>query len=502
MDEKRYNLYINVFIYLYLVLPTLIFLIGWLKWYWALPIGVLVLISCIKGLRESIHDRCLLLSCSIEAKTMFPALLIIVLWVYISGVGGYFYQNGDHEIRNAIFHALVERDWPVVSADGSRGLIYYIGFWLPAACIGKVFGLESGFAAQAAWAVMGIFIVYYLICVYRNKVDLLIIVFLIFFSGLDYVGTCIVRDPGVNLKLALHLEWWVNFQFSSITTQLFWVFNQAIPAWIATCLIMVQKNCRNMLFILAMIMLTSTFPFVGLIPIVLFFYVKYVIEDRRRWIEIVTFQNIIGVFVVGIVVFLYLIGNTHGGTVIRNSVNTAALKLAASGTLTAGVLAQRVGISEAETMQLAKLGIKLFLFYFLEFGIYLCFICKYRKNDPMVWLLSCILVICPFIKVGQGDFCMRASIPALFILMLFCVEAFEKIRLDGKKYLFGIYCTVFLLGAITPFNEIHRSVRETVYKVANEESVRSPAIDVEDLLRLGNFSGETQDSIFYQYFVR
>lgn len=477
MGKKKTGVYVNILIYIYLMLPTLIFMIGWMKWYFAFAFGILTAIACVRAFSDSIQDKCLLISTPADSKTFLKALLLITLWVYLSGIGGWCYQNSDHEVRSAIFRALVEYDWPVVSYDGSRGLIYYIGFWLPAACVGKIFGLEAGYAAQVIWAVLGIFIVYYLICVYRKKVDLLPIAFLVFFSGLDYVGTWILGGEGVDLRLAAHLEWWAyDMQFTSMTAQLFWVFNQAIPAWVATGLIMTQKNCKNMLFILSLTMLSSTIPFVGLIPIVIYLYVKRVKADRSCWKEVFTLQNIVGVVVIGGCVFLYLIGNISGGMIGRES----------------------AGLTAAEP---AAQLLRYLLFYFLEFGIYLFFVCKYRKRDSLVYLITIILIICPFIKVGSDyDFCMRASVPALFILMLLCMETLEKIYLDGKKWLLAGYCVVLLLGAITCFNEIHRSIEGTFWRAVHGESVRYPEVSIENQLLYGeNFSGEVRGNLFYRY---
>lgn len=479
MKKNRIHICANILIYIYLALPAIIFLAGWLKWYLALPFGMLAAYACVKGFSDSIQDQCLILDSLTPAdcKTFLKALLWITLWVYISGIGGWCYQNSDHEARNAIFRALVEYDWPVVSYDGTRGLIYYIGFWLPAACVGKIFGLEAGYTAQVIWAVLGIFMVYYLICVYRRKVDLLPVAFLIFFSGLDYAGTWLLGEEGIDLQLALHLEWWAyDMQYTSMTAQLFWVFNQAIPAWVATALILTQKNCKNMLFILSLIMLTSTIPFVGLIPIVIYFYGERVKKDRSFWREIFTVQNIIGVVVIGGCVFLYLIGNMSGAVIRPEEAVSAAVEPAAR-------------------------CLRYLLFYGLEFGIYLYFISKYHRKDTLLYLITVILIICPFIKVGYGyDFCMRASIPALFILMLMCMETLERIRLDVRKYLLAGYCTVLLIGAITPFNEIHRSVRETFWRATYGESVRYPEYNIENRLLYGkNFSGEVAGNIFYKY---
>lgn len=479
MKKNRIGMYVSILVYLYLALPAIIFLAGWLKWYLALPFGVLAAYACVRGFSDSIQDQCLIIDnlTPADTKTFLKALLWITVWVYISGIGGWCYQNSDHEARNAIFRALVEYDWPVVSHDGTRGLIYYIGFWFPAACVGKIFGLEAGYAAQVVWAVLGIFIVYYLICVYRRKVDLLPVAFLIFFSGLDYAGTWILGEEGIDLRLALHLEWWAyDMQYTSMTAQLFWVFNQAIPAWVATALVLTQKNCKNLLFILSLIMLTSTIPFVGLIPIVIYFYGKRVKKDRSLWQEIFTVQNIIGVVVIGGCVFLYLIGNISGAVIRPEEAAAAAVEPAAR-------------------------WLRYLLFYGLEFGIYLYYISKYHKKDTLLYLITVILIVCPFIKVGYGyDFCMRASVPALFILLLMCMETFERLRLDGRKYLLAGYCVILLIGAITPFNEIHRSVRETFWRVTYGESVRYSEYSIENKLLYGkNFSGEVAGNIFYKY---
>ena len=58
------------------------------------------------------------------------------------------------------------------------------------------------------------------------------LLFLIFFSGMDILGALYSsRLPDLLAYDAMHLEWWTNdFQFSSLTTCLFWVFNQTVGA--------------------------------------------------------------------------------------------------------------------------------------------------------------------------------------------------------------------------------------------------------------------------------
>lgn len=479
MKNRKAGIYVNILIYLYISLPTLIFVIGWLKWYWAIIFAPLISIACTRSFMNSEKSSYVEIE-NFNMKTILIASIFIALWVYLSGIGGWCYQNSDHGARNTIFRALVEYDWPVISRDGIRGLIYYIGFWLPAACVGKIFGLEAGYTAQVIWSIIGILITYYLICAYRKKMDLLPVAFLVFFSGLDYVGVRLLGYEELSLLSTAHIEWWAHeIQFSCTTTQLFWVFNQAIPAWVSTILVMTQKDCKNILFILSTTMLTSTIPFVGLIPIAIWLYVKRVKLNRRYWKEVFTFQNIIGVVVIGGCVFLYLIGNISGSMIKQDSAQITVIEPAAQ-------------------------WLRYLLFYFLEFGVYLCFICKYYKKNSLIYLITAILLVCPFIKVGGGhDFCMRASIPALFILMLMCMETLEKIYQDKKKALLVGYCVVLLMGAVNPFNEIHRSIQETFQRSVAGQSVRWPESDMDnELLQGGNFSGMVDGNLFYKYFAK
>ena len=83
---------------------------------------------------------------------------------------------------------------------------------------------------------------------------------LIFFSGLDIVGAYLTSMDYINMRYdPWHLEWWgTPYQYSSMTTQLFWVFNQATSGVVVyQCLTYIQKNNRNLVYILACCMLSK-----------------------------------------------------------------------------------------------------------------------------------------------------------------------------------------------------------------------------------------------------
>lgn len=134
-------------VYIYLFLPFFIFLLGWMKIYYALPISLFLFYCIYRMIRDNSLEESLSLQIPGKEKILF-IVIIICIWVGISGIGGFAFQTEDHIWRNGMFEALVYEKWPVVKdvdIDGNiatRGMSYYIGFWLPAAAIGKVFGIS------------------------------------------------------------------------------------------------------------------------------------------------------------------------------------------------------------------------------------------------------------------------------------------------------------------------------------------------------------------------
>ena len=157
---------------IYIVLPFLIFIGGWTKLYIAIPSILIVLICTYKVCKDMPGLWIPELNRDNLIKIFF-IIGVLAIWVYYSGIGGFVFQNIDHTARNSIFNMLVQYKWPVKSSElltnyegetGYFGLIYYIGFWLPAAIIGKLFGLLIGYYFQAVWALLGLVLVYYFMC--------------------------------------------------------------------------------------------------------------------------------------------------------------------------------------------------------------------------------------------------------------------------------------------------------------------------------------------------
>lgn len=535
--------------YLYLALPVLIFFVGWCRWYVGIPAACILAASvvlCFKEhQRKGYHDAPEKESerLSIDWFKLAAIVVVVLVWLGLSGVGGYAWQNADHPIRNELFILLVKEKWPLVkeiaAAGGTetRGMVYYLGYWLPAAAVGKLFGLKVGWAVQYVWAAAGILLMYAWICIWRKKVAVWPLWILIFFSGLDCVGMLLGSREELVIFGELHLEAWAPYyQFSSMTTQLFWVFNQAVPAWLLAALVFLGEKPRNMCFLASLTILTSTFPFAGMLPyIVYFMIVRSEWEDgcpnmrsllkncRKNWGSL---QNVAGSAVTLFICGIYISGN-HA---VRNSLpwlsSDRRFYLLAAGAVLAGVvfllaavlmmrgrgrlvfwaaavsgmivMAVRFGrLPYADWQSPLFYWLNLTLFYMVEAGVYLMILYPAVKDKRLFALNAVWLYLIPLILVGRScDFCMRASIPGLFLMMLWCMDAFDTwISSSASRRRMLLLLLVLAIGAVTPLHEMKRSF-------VNTRDYYENRIAGEDEVLMGNnFSGSTA-GFFWRYLAK
>jgi len=487
LDRIMYD--ISVF---YIALPVFIFLATWLRAAVAVPMCIIFAVSFFFLFRNKPAE----IDWTFSRKNIRPVVIVLILlaaWVFLSGIGGFSFQNTDYSDRNAIFHDLIEKAWPVTyhfsgqlnqANQGSIPLpafgmlTYYISFWLPAALFGKVFGWYAANAFLLFWTFTGVVLVTYYVFRTLRRVCIRSALILILFSGLDILGYIRINNGAIPSPIA-HIEWWAgNYQYSSNTTMLFWVFNQTIVIWLAVLLVLHMKNVKSVFFLLALLLPYGPFPFVGMIPFVLWkVYQGYPFPEKADkkarlpyrallWIwkgvlRAVSFENIAGGLSIILLFYLYFAGNITAGSYVG----------------------------------LNHFGTSYFWFIIFEVGIYLTFLFPVNYNKPVYWICTVCLVIIPFFEVGSGqDFCMRVSIPALFLLQLmlqkallgkhtaigdtaegfegksseepfrsidevFCAKKrFYTFTARDRKILTAILIAVFCIGAVVPMQEMTRSV--------------------------------------------
>lgn len=480
----------------YAALPLLIFLSGWLKPFIGLPLSALLIyvlyISVYKGKIEAKMPIC-------ENKKLLVGLLIVALsWCYLSGFGGFYYQSLDHHWRNAVFHDLIDFAWPVRYKINDTALVYYIGFWLPSALAAYLSGLFNadmflvGNIFLLAYGVLGIFLLMlnllYALQVKNGKQTAIVVLLLIFFSGLD-----ILCSSSQQIFEDNHLEWWAfYFQYSSFTTDLFWVYNQAIIAWLMTLSFYNEQQEKDFAFIAILSLFCAPIPTIGLTVYMIVFaindFFQAVDDDKlsQYFRNVFSFQNIISVFLLLPIVGLYLTANA--------SVSNNGLRLIFDGDW---------------LLQLLYLP----LFWLVEFGIFAILIAPGYKNNLLYKTTIYSLLAFPLLLIGNGkDLCMRGSIPALMILMILTARyLLDNLKNKDLRLRIILLCSALIIGAATPAAEFYRSfkmvaqsgsvfLRADMVKTFNGKIYRLPGTDFPYNGNFGTF--EPDHLAFYKYLAR
>ena len=170
MNKKQ----LNIISYFYLIFPILIFLIGFVKFKFAIIPVLLLIVIFLRRILEKVETN----EKFIRKKDIMIIFVIVFLICIFAGQGGLFYQSNDWHCRNAIFRDLINKKWPVYYQNQSYALTYYIGFWMFPALIGKIalcfFGKTVAWKIRKYYMFILVFnwsyIIYFMACKFtKNK---------------------------------------------------------------------------------------------------------------------------------------------------------------------------------------------------------------------------------------------------------------------------------------------------------------------------------------------
>ncbi len=508
---------------IYSVIPIIIFFLGWLSLLFALIFIVLIAVGIMFMVKSSNENDGEVSFAIIPPKIIIAIAFIAFLWCLLAGQGGFIHQSSDHVIRNAIFRDLIKMDWPVVY-DDNQMLSYYIAQWMVPAIFGKIIYAITGsiFAGYLAgdiflliWSSIGCFIALMLIAVITHSKEksqfILAVIMFILFSGLDIVGSFIF-----NYNNSGHLEWWFKYaQFSSVTTCLFWVFNQAIVCWLVTLCIINETKIKNFAMLGILILPFGPFPFVGII-IICFIKACVILFDKsnRNKIKSViksvfSIQNVTLILGVGIPYCLYYLTNaiaSNEAVYYGEQINVGFRFH----------LFITQAISEGNISTIILFILKFMIFLFLEAGVFVLLIALYRKKkilSNMTFIISsATLILIPLFQIGSSyDFSMRVSIPILiYILVEFIKMILESLPKKDEcknfesfiktKPLLLISILVLAVGAMTPVTEFNREICNTFVFGYNPQVDYFEFESLNGLEEKNNFtSSDYNGSIFYKY---
>lgn len=426
----------------WLALPTMIFLLTWCNLWVGIPLclGVAGVLASICG---KIEGR---MPSVFTWKGVLISLMIAV-WITLGGVGGFLWQNEwDHDFRNALFVDLFRNSWPVVNGD--EMLVYYIGFWLPAAGVAKLFGsLALGWVIQWVWAFIGIMCAIWIAFDCLGKVSLTYILLLFFVGGIDIVPALMrfggdYHSGGFMALADGVIENWGGLAFIEWPdVMIFWVYNQMIPSMLACMLIFKCKDAGVTVLAMAMLLLCAPLSEILLLPVLLWqlYGVMRGLKGMSAFLKsLFTSSNIVSVLLL-IVVGTYITSNNTTGSSGLNPMLFSP---------------------SSEQMFYWKLLVAVIIFSILPWIVFSW--CRLRHETVFI-LMACVYVPCMFIRLGDGaDFISRTILPLQFFVLLQLTQTVADKNYRRSKLYMSAFGVCVLLSAVTPVLDISRTIVHSV----------------------------------------
>ena len=281
LDAIIYNLFGFYFLF-----PIFLLVINWFQIYISIPCVILIIyiyykFICSKTILTEEEYKNIF-----NLKKWIFLIILVIVFSLLSGSGGFFYQNWDYNARNAVLNDLINFKWPVTynynSVDSKilgfdTGILsYYFTYWLPAAGIGKLLGIEAANIFLLLWHIFGLLLFFYFLARYLKKIKISYFFLFFAFSGMDILGRIIINlyehkvfsiTDFIGIE---HIDTFGGyFCFSSFVTQVFWVFNQAIPAFIITMVLLNEKNYQNIGILMLFLVPFAPFPSLGLLYLII-----------------------------------------------------------------------------------------------------------------------------------------------------------------------------------------------------------------------------------------
>ncbi|MBI5901339.1 MAG: hypothetical protein HZB40_19225 [Rhodocyclales bacterium] len=426
----------------YLALPVIIFLTSWLRpWYAVLVLGLAAAATHSALTRVTVRWQG-----EIPAKHFIVILVVGLAWAAMGGGSHFVYANPDWLVRDSIIGDLTFSEWPPSYGfrDGSHYLLRSaIGFFLPIAAVAKQVGPQWLGVLVFAWTALGTILFLVLLPLPNGSFPrlLLALAVIICFSGMDVLGTLLLH--GQLPIFPLRIEWWGEFAFrtafsySSLTGQLLWAPNHALPIWIATALF--YRHWKQPDFIpylcllLPVLPLSTPFALPGLAP-----FLVFMLLDRWR-----SGQGL-GRLPGPALAFALVVG----GLILRLQTLDIDAIVVRSGT--EATIAEGGGTSGFIR--------NYFVFVLMEFAILgFALFPVLRHSRGILALAMGVLALLPLLSLGpSNDLVLRVSTPSLVLMAILCQRALFD-EGSPRRYRKGYIAVVLLIGLNTPFNELWRA---------------------------------------------
>ena len=490
---------------IYIYLPIVIFFVTWTKPVIAL-LCLEILLTCLLLHEKNARTKEVLRNVDDDVQiNVFMLFLVAVflIWVgYYAGYGRFVDQVSDWNKHNAVLADLVNKPWPVYYSNGDEHsmLTYYIAGYIVPGLAGKIFNsFRCAEVSLYVWNEIGLILVFLYIVSFlkaRRTVEQLAVAIAIPFFSIPvwlsklllkhFAGTDLMspfwyyndNDP-VGIKI-----WYFDNFFS-----LSWVFPQVIVIWM---MIMILLEYREYVKYYVLIMLPGvvygTLSFIGLLPIALGCVLEIFIreKDKRIFHQIFSFENISVSLTSGLVFLLYLYGNVTGEKPAEVNFHFMPYR--------------------------TNTVIVYVIFVLINVVIYSIILFKNHKKDGIYYAGFATLILLPFISMGKwNDLLTRASIPGLFVLMIYVLGFLKEKYTDGFDNFLNskgvaVCLVLILIGAYYPFYQLtSHAATEDYSKLghgngwASLEAFANRKANVPNDFKYNYYSYDLKDNIFYKY---
>ncbi|CAG5003866.1 hypothetical protein DYBT9275_03246 [Dyadobacter sp. CECT 9275] len=421
----------------YLLLPNLIFYLGWFRFPLAVILAVGLIYAAYINTQGGLKDDAKKLS---GKELLTLGILALFLTAY-SGIGGYCFQILDYWAHNSKYYTLFSHSWPVVFQENGRLACHYFGFFLAPALLSKMLGHVSD-EALFIWALLGFFLgmcwlyiislrSFFAVALFMSLggIGHLLKVIFIQVAGLDY------QVPPFFIEL-----WPVLYQAQ-------WAPNQLIPVIIVCSvlfndLVFEKRPERSFLFIIS-IFTWGIFPSVILVLIFSGILAYHYLSRIKSFISFQVLRQIIFPGIIFIPTFFFFLSG--GGSVVNGFVWKFA--------------------------PFKEIAYQYFFGVLVDVLILLTIIIRLKLHKGPYAVLICgifvMLIAVSLFRMGRwNDWFLRGSVPLMVILSLFVVNKFSAwISQQPGWYKHKISYPIiglFILGSVVPVMHVKRALQENV----------------------------------------
>jgi hypothetical protein len=453
-------------------LPVGLFLAGWLRPGWAVPLVAILLVGVVTWARRlrAAGATAAPVGRPASAFALAGAALAVAGVAALTGAGGFGVQTWDWAKHNAILRDLVEQPWPVAYATGQDdvALTYYVAYYLPAALGGKVAGWKAANVTLFVWTTAGAVLAMLWLVVLSGAPVWRCVAIFVLFSGLDLVGaaTWSSRWRGAAWIRDFNVEWWArHWTYPGNVTLLAFAPHQAIGAWLLTGLALdgLRRHPGRSPHVLgaALGLLWSPFATIGLTGLAALDWVT-AWRQRGGLRGLVRDAAEVAGGLTALVLVAYFASRYWPVALPERYYPTRDRLAAAALTFLPGRIPWRRFVADYAVF----VGLE-----FLVLAAVLAAVHRRRAGElRLLGVATATLLALPLLRYGYfNDLVMRVSIPAMFVLQVLAAQATDVA--PRRSVLTGALVAILLIGAAYPANMLRMAATAVVRR---GELVRIP----------------------------